>query len=129
MMENTCLVDCEAGRRLGCSTFCCRLIVRLTADDTARGVPGVSPPMRCIPKDADGYCVHLDRIANQCRIWESRPQVCRDYDCNSDELLQVVIRHGFKSLTDVVTNWRRTRGGIRILVPRRAGGPPEGNEP
>lgn len=121
MNERKCRarVDCEAGRRLGCQTFCCRLVVRLSAEERARGVPGVGPSMGCVPKDADGHCVHSDRETHLCRIWDDRPQVCRDYDCNNDELLQVVLRRGFTSLTDLVTSRPCVLPERKIVVPRR----------
>lgn len=112
------LVDCEAGRRLGCQTFCCRLVVRLTAEERSRGVPGVGPLMGCIPKEKDGYCVHFDRTTNLCRIWNERPQVCRDYDCNNDQLLQVVLLQGFTTLTDLVTSRPSAHPERKIVVPR-----------
>lgn len=121
MKSKTCqaLVDCEVGRRLGCQTFCCRLVVRLTAEERMRGVPCVGPSMGCVPKDEDGSCVHLDRNTNLCRIWNERPQVCRDYDCNNDELLQVVLLQGFRTLTELVTSSLGQLAERRVVVPRR----------
>jgi len=111
-------VDCEAGRRLGCRTFCCRLLVRLTEEERARGVPGVEPAMGCVPKDADGYCIHFDRKMRRCGIWDQRPRVCRDYNCNNDGLLQVVLRRGFTSLTDLVTAASISKAVRKLVVPR-----------
>lgn len=95
-------VDCEVGRRLGCATFCCRLIVRLQAEDA--GSPAAPDPRKsCLDKDPeDGLCVHFDRSRGLCRIWRDRPSLCRAYDCNHDPLLQVVLRDGLTSLTDLV---------------------------
>lgn len=91
-------VDCEAGRRLGCHTFCCRLLVRLDPDEREPG-DGVTPPKGFVDKDPDtGLCLHFDAQTNLCRIWERRPRVCREYSCNPDPLLQVVLQRGFQSL-------------------------------
>ncbi len=91
-------VDCEAGRRLGCHTFCCRLLVRLDPDEREPG-DGVTPPKGFVDKDPDtGLCIHFDAQTNLCRIWERRPRVCREYSCNPDPLLQVVLQQGFQSL-------------------------------
>lgn len=94
-------VDCAEGRRMGCHTFCCRLIVRLDEDERDHSVAGT--PKSCVDKDAEGYCVHVDRETGWCRNWEARPRLCRRYDCNSDPMLQVVLRDGFTSLVRMVT--------------------------
>lgn len=97
------IVDCEEGRRQGCATFCCHLIVRYGPDD---------PPVydadgnlkSCVDKDpASGRCVSLDPQTHRCLIWDSRPSVCRGYDCRHDPLLPVVLRDGFVSLVRLVT--------------------------
>jgi hypothetical protein len=113
-------LDCEEGRRLGCATFCCRLIVRLKPEDRGRGVPGVEPGANCLPKDTEGLCVHMDRETSLCRIWRERPSVCREYDCNHDSLLSVVLRNGFTSLTQLVRDSARLRRAPGVSVPLRA---------
>lgn len=94
-------VDCEAGRRLGCRTFCCRLLVRLDPEERQPSDDG-APSKGFVDKNAYGCCVHLDPETHLCRIWERRPRVCREYDCNGDFLLQVVLREGFVSLAQLV---------------------------
>jgi hypothetical protein len=111
-MAEAVLLDCDEGRQMGCQSFCCRLIVRLTPEERERRVGGVAPPMGCIPKDPGGHCVHLDRQTHRCAIWEERPEVCRGYDCNGDRLLQVVLREGLQSLRQLVES--------RRLIPREA---------
>ncbi len=91
-------VDCEAGRKLGCQTYCCRLLVRLDADE--RGAAGASGG-GFVEKDADGYCVNLDRETHRCRIWDSRSRTCRGYDCNGDFLLQVAVRYPFRNIAEL----------------------------
>lgn len=94
-------VDCDAGRRLGCRTFCCRLLVRLKPHEMGEGVDGL-PPKGYVDKDPDGLCVHMDRESWKCKIWDERPQTCREYSCNNDFLLQVAIRQEFSSIVDLV---------------------------
>jgi hypothetical protein len=95
-------VDCEAGRSLGCASFCCKLVVRLAALEPDPGNPG-DTRKRCVDKDpADGFCVYFERETSRCGVWAQRPGLCREYDCNLDPLLQVVLRDGFHSLTELV---------------------------
>jgi uncharacterized protein len=93
-------VDCEAGRALGCQTFCCRLLVRKDpvspeneVNDNASG--------RFIEKGADGFCICLDRKTYLCKIWAERSSVCRGYDCNYDLLLQAALRHKFGNIVEL----------------------------
>ncbi len=96
------LVNCEEGRRLGCATFCCRLLVRLDPDERTVGPDGVE--RRFIEKrETDGLCIHCDPETYLCGRWETRPRICREFDCNGNPLLQVVLRDGFTSLVDLVT--------------------------
>jgi hypothetical protein len=77
------------------------LLIRLTDEEAARFFPD-EPKRRFLDKGEDGYCCFLDRKTRRCRTWPTRPQVCREYDCNEDSLLQVAIRSGFTSLVDLV---------------------------
>lgn len=86
---------------MGCQTFCCRLLVRLDPDERIVGSDGNLSP-RFIEKSADGYCVNLDRETHRCRIWAERSRTCRGYNCNSDFLLQVAVRHEFKNIAELV---------------------------
>lgn len=56
------------------------------------------PAKGYVDKDKEGYCIHFDRGAGRCRIWANRPRVCREYTCNADFLLQVVLRNGFVNI-------------------------------
>lgn len=94
------LIDCEAGRRLGCGTYCCRLLVRLDENERQPTTDG-STPKGCIDKDPDGLCIHLDRNSHRCRNWEKRPRVCREYDCNHDPMLQAAIQRGVKNIVQL----------------------------
>lgn len=107
-------VNCDEGRRLGCQTFCCRLLVRLDPDERAPG-DGITPAKGFVDKDPDsGLCVNFDPATHRCRIWERRPRVCREYSCNPDPLLQVVLRVGFSSLA------RLLRASAETKIPREA---------
>ena len=87
---------------MGCSTFCCKLIIRYDSDKRPDS-EYANIKKSCVDKDpADGFCVHLDKTSFHCDIWEKRPKVCAQYGCNNDPLLQVVLEHGFTSLTDIL---------------------------
>jgi len=105
------IIDCEAGRRLGCHTFCCRLLVRLYEDERQPSTDG-SPAKGCVDKSPDGRCLYLDRNTYGCSIWEKRPRVCREYDCNDDHLLQVAIRQGVKNIAQL------SKDSMRIHIPK-----------
>lgn len=101
-MARISILDCEEGRRRGCSTFCCRLIVRLEKGERDPGQPE-NAAKHCVDKDPDGLCTYLDRENHRCSVWEKRPNICRAYDCNEDPLLQIVLRDGYYSLIQLVT--------------------------
>lgn len=109
-----CDVDCDAGRRMGCHTFCCRLLVRLDPDERQPG-DGVTPPKGFVDKDpVSGLCIHHDPQTNLCRNWVNRPRVCREYSCNTDPLLQVVLQHGFTTLANLL------RTSAKVVIPAAA---------
>lgn len=96
-------LDCDEGRRLGCSTYCCSLIVRLEPGERDPTLPEIEK--RCIDKcPASGVCIHLGPRDQRCGIYPSRPAICRAYDCRTDPLLKVVLREGFESLVKLVTS-------------------------
>lgn len=98
-VDKTC-VDCEEGRRLGCQSFCCRLLVRLRAEEMEKQGENGLPPKGYVDKNEDGLCVHFESEFGLCKIWEKRPYTCRSYECNSDFLLQVVLREGFINIAE-----------------------------
>jgi Fe-S-cluster containining protein len=108
-------VDCEAGRALGCQTFCCRLLVRLDPDEREPSKDGL-PPKGFVDKDlGDGLCIHLDRVTHRCRIWAKRPRVCREYHCNGDEMLQAALKLGhFRNIVEVA------KAAVQLAIPREA---------
>ncbi len=98
--SNTVYVDCEAGRELGCRTYCCRLLVKLKPHEMSECVDGL-PAKGYVGKNAQGLCVHMDSETWRCKIWESRPETCREYSCNNDFMLQVAVREGFTNIADL----------------------------
>jgi Fe-S-cluster containining protein len=98
-------IDCDAGREMGCTTFCCRLIVRLKDHERAQ-FDGAGT----LEKSEDGLCCYLDRESYLCSIWDKRPGVCREYTCNDDYLLQVVLREGFTNLVNLAKS--------KIFIPK-----------
>lgn len=109
--DKTRIVDCETGRRMGCATFCCRMLVRLQPDEMEPG-DGITPAKGFVDKDADGYCIHIDRRSGRCNNWEKRAKTCREYECNSDFLLQVVLREGFINIAELA------RAAARAYIPK-----------
>lgn len=106
-------IDCEAGRALGCRTFCCRLLVRLDPDEREPSNNGL-PPKGFVDKDLnDGLCIHLDRESYRCRIWARRPRVCREYHCNDDEMLQAALKLGeFRNIVELA------KAATQMVLPR-----------
>lgn len=96
----TRFVDCDAGRCMGCETFCCRMLVRLDPDEMEPTADGL-PAKGFIDKDPEGYCIYFNRESGLCDNWENRPRVCREYDCNSDFMLQVVLIEGFANIAEL----------------------------
>jgi uncharacterized protein len=95
-------LNCDEGRRLGCHTFCCSLIVRLEPGECDPTMPN-TPMKNCIDKHPhSGICIHLDQERGHCRIYRERPNLCRQYDCRRDPLLPVVLEYGFNSLVDLI---------------------------
>jgi Fe-S-cluster containining protein len=100
MLENS-NVDCIKGRKTGCQTFCCRLLIRLNPDERKPEKNGL-PAKGFIEKNPDGFCIHLDKESHLCAIWHDRPQVCREYSCNPDYLLQIALREPVTSMVKLV---------------------------
>jgi hypothetical protein len=120
-------VDCDAGRELGCQTFCCRLLVRLQPGERDPSAPD-RPDKRFVDKDpATGLCANLDPETSLCRSWDSAPRWCVEYDCNEDPRLQSVLRHGFVSITRLSEPVYRELPPIRVPYRQPAGsdGPPK----
>lgn len=78
-------IDCNNRLPL-CQAACCRLPLALSKEDVQEGIVrwDLAQPYM-IAHDADGYCVHLDRGACSCTIYDQRPIPCRGYDCRQDQ--------------------------------------------
>jgi len=97
-------LDCDEGRRLGCGTYCCSLIVRLAPDEQDPGAKDQNAK-HCVDKDPEtGRCIYLDSEQSCCMVYDRRPRLCREYDCRTDPLLKVVLQEGFHSLPRLVTS-------------------------
>ncbi len=72
-----------------CEACCCRLEVMLISDT---GVPGhfIATDQwggRSMAWLDDGWCAALDRNTMKCKIYEQRPQVCRDLKMGGHECM------------------------------------------
>lgn len=90
--NDTALIDCDAGRKLGCKSFCCRLLVRLEEHERNEVDPVTQRLKGYVSKKENGRCCHQDDKSGLCTNWENRPTICRQYDCNHDPFMQTVIR-------------------------------------
>ena len=76
-------IDCEKRQHL-CRSACCRMAYALSLQDIREGIRwNLGMPFMNV-RGQDGYCVHLDQDTLRCSIYESRPIVCRQYDCSND---------------------------------------------
>ena len=96
----TALLDCDAGRKMGCRSFCCRLLVRLREEERAEIDPVTDQKKGYVDKKENGTCIYQDEKTGLCLNWENRPQVCREYDCNHDRMLQVVLNSSNNNLAE-----------------------------
>jgi hypothetical protein len=87
------------------------LLVRLDPDEMDYS-DGSSVAKGYVDKTPDGNCIHFDTETKLCRIWKNRPRVCREYECNSDFLLQVAVRKGFTSIGKLA------KDSLKIFVPK-----------
>ena len=83
--ERPVQIDCE-NRLALCRGACCRLRFALTVQDLEEGtVKWELGRPYMIRHQANGYCHHLDSETKGCGIYQSRPIVCRAYDCSKDK--------------------------------------------
>jgi hypothetical protein len=76
-------IDCEKRQHL-CRAACCKLTYALSLQDISEGIRWSLGKPFMNAREADGYCVHLQRDSFKCSIYEHRPIVCRQYDCRND---------------------------------------------
>lgn len=85
---------------MGCQSFCCRLLVRLKPHEMQAGTDGFAAK-GYVDKTPDGHCIHMNLENGMCDIWEKRPESCKEYHCNGDPNLQVVLRYGVSNIAEV----------------------------
>ena len=90
-----------------CAECCKRLIIEVTLQDAERepkikelGSPIFLPPQLTASgeRELDGYmlngaeggCVFLDKTTNLCKIHDTRPLVCRLFDCEGEGREQLI---------------------------------------
>jgi len=76
-------VDCAERIHL-CHGACCSFEYPLTMQDIKEGVRWSLGRPFMNAHGSDGYCVHWQHDCARCSIYESRPVVCRQYDCSHD---------------------------------------------
>jgi Fe-S-cluster containining protein len=82
-LQEEAKIDCEKRKHL-CRSACCALAYALSPQDIREGIRWcLGKPFMNVRAD-DGYCIHLQRDTLRCTIYESRPAVCRQYDCRKD---------------------------------------------
>ena len=69
-----------------------------------------STPKGFVNKTEQGLCIHYNPENHMCNSWQSRPAICREYYCNTDPLLQAVLRFGFTSIVDA------SRQALRLQI-------------
>jgi Fe-S-cluster containining protein len=77
-------LECEAHLKR-CRAICCTFQFALTKEEVRKGHLKHNPSRPFfIARDADGYCLHLERSTLRCTVWPERPLRCRRYDCGED---------------------------------------------
>lgn len=78
------VVDCAARLHV-CKAVCCRLSVKLSAEEVESGKVrwDLGRPY-LLRREADGRCTHQDRDTLFCAAYEDRPRPCRQYNCAND---------------------------------------------
>jgi Fe-S-cluster containining protein len=87
------------------------MLVRLQPDEMEPG-DGITPAKGFVDKDAEGYCIYFNRDSGLCTNWDKRPKVCREYECNSDFMLQVVLREDFINIAELA------KAASRAYIPK-----------
>ncbi len=115
------IVTCERGREIGCQTYCCMLIVRLTKEEAKELYPNDPNRLSVDKNPQTGYCEFLDVNSKRCTIFERRPKVCREYTCKGDKFLQVAIKQPIESIAELSKRASKTFIPIEtyIEIPER----------
>jgi len=104
-------IDCENRVPL-CKAACCRLSVLLSPQDLAEGIVSWDSRRRYFnSQKPDGYCVHLERPACRCSIYENRPAACRVYDCRNDQRIWLDFENRIPNPALDQLDWPHDSGG------------------
>ena len=88
------VVDCENRLHL-CKAACCRLPFALSKQDIQEGIVKWDLGQPYLnARDKEWYCVHMERGACHCRIYQHRPIPCRGYDCRNGERIWLDFENG-----------------------------------
>lgn len=110
--HNEVHIDCENRVHL-CRASCCRLRFALSVQDVEEGsVKWDLGRPYMIRQGFDGYCHHFERQTQGCGIYNSRPVVCRGYDCRDDKRIWLdfekkIINPDLESLFEQAAQERR----------------------
>jgi Fe-S-cluster containining protein len=78
-------VDCAAGHRSGCASWCCDVsLVVIAKEDLDDGLEPEPGFLDLLARDDLGRCRYLD-VDGACSVWEKRPLECRVYSCEGRE--------------------------------------------
>ncbi len=71
----------NAIRCTACEAVCCRLTVVLGEEDSVPAHLTTHLPggLHVMARDPEGWCVALDGVRMNCRIYDTRPTVCRSF--------------------------------------------------
>lgn len=71
----------SAIRCTACEAVCCRLTVVLGEEDRVPAHLTTHLPggLHVMARDPEGWCVALDGVRMNCRIYDTRPTVCRSF--------------------------------------------------
>jgi Fe-S-cluster containining protein len=91
----------------GCGK-CCHLVVELDPllDHVPEELVVEHDGVRCMEQRGNGACVALDPTTRLCTIYESRPQVCRDFSRGESLCVRIVTERRLSPLTSVSSSSR-----------------------
>src|SRR5438128_1943028 len=101
-----CLLKQEVKGECRCAECCRRLIIEVLPRDAERepkiktlGSPILSPPdasgkreleVYLLNREGGGGCVFLDNATSLCKIYETRPLICRLFSCDGEDRERLV---------------------------------------
>jgi Fe-S-cluster containining protein len=96
-----CLLSQEVKGDCRCAECCKRLLIEVELEDAEREprIKELGSPINGFDGELEGYllngkedmaCVFLDQATNLCRIYETRPLLCRLFDCQGEGREQLI---------------------------------------